>query len=139
LHVPVRSVALTELRRPIPAESSAAIAARIVDARARQAARLAPYGLACNAELTTAAQRATCALDARAEAALAALHKARRGMSARAVDRVIRVARTIADLMGAERIDAECIFEAGSYRALDAEPAGGGLAVARGDGVAAAR
>jgi magnesium chelatase family protein len=44
-------------------------------------------------------------------------------MSARAVDRLLRAARTIADLTGTDRIDVDCLREAASYRALDVEPA----------------
>jgi magnesium chelatase family protein len=69
--------------------------------------------------MSVRAQRATCALDAAGERALERLTQVRGGMSGRAVDRVIRVARTIADLAGEERIDAGCVLEAASYRSLD--------------------
>lgn len=123
LHVPVRPVALTELRRETPAESSAAVAARVDEARARQAQRLGAWGVATNAEMPTAALRATCRLDEAGEAALARVVERRPGMSARSVDRVVRVARTIADLGGSGAIAAEHIHEAASYRLLDALPA----------------
>ncbi|MEZ4365499.1 MAG: YifB family Mg chelatase-like AAA ATPase [Kofleriaceae bacterium] len=122
LHVPVRPVGLFELRQQAPAESSSAVAARVAEARARQAARLAPWGVATNAAMPVAAQRATCRLDAAGEAVLAELHARRRGLSARAIDRIIKVARTIADLVGQDDVDAGALREAASYRVLDLEP-----------------
>jgi magnesium chelatase family protein len=122
LQVRVRSVELAELRGGEPGEASAPIRDRVVAARARQAARLARFGVRTNAEMSPTALRATCALTADAEAALARLHQARRGMTARSVDRLIKVGRTIADLAGKEAVDARCLHEAAAYRALEHEP-----------------
>jgi magnesium chelatase family protein len=122
LQVRVRPVELAELRSDEPGEPSAPIRERVVAARARQAARLARFGVRTNAEMSPTALRATCALTADAEAALARLHKVRRGMTARTVDRLIKVGRTVADLAGRDAIDAGCILEAAAYRALDQEP-----------------
>ena len=122
LQVHVRAVELAELRGAAPGESSETIRDRVVAARERQQRRLARYRLRCNAELTPAAMRATCVLSAEAEAVLARLHQARRGMTARTVDRLIKVARTIADLVGKDAVDADCVREAASYRALSQEP-----------------
>jgi magnesium chelatase family protein len=122
LQVRVRSVELAELRGGEPGEASAPIRERVVAARARQAARLARFGVRTNAEMSPTALRATCALTADAEAALARLHQARRGMTARSVDRLIKVGRTIADLAGKDAVDARCLHEAAAYRALEHEP-----------------
>jgi magnesium chelatase family protein len=122
LHVPVKPVALAELRAAAPAEPSATIRARVIEARERQRRRLAGYGARTNAEMSSAVMRATCRLGDDAEARLAALHAKRRGMSARTVDRIIKVARTIADLLGDETIDAGHISEAANFRTFEVEP-----------------
>lgn len=122
LQVFVNNVALTDLRNDRAAESSAAIRARVMDARARQHRRLAEHNARTNAEMTSRTMRATCTLDARAEAALKRLHASRKGMTARTVDRLIKVARTIADLQGRDLIDVGCIKQAAGYRALDNDP-----------------
>lgn len=121
LHVTVKPVALTDLRAGPPAESSAAVRDRVVAARARQAARLASFGLRTNAEMSPAATRATCVLSDDAEAELARVGgKAR--LSARAIDRIVKVARTIADLAGRDRIDRDDVSLAAGYRVLDTDP-----------------
>ncbi len=122
LQVMVENVSLLDLRGAGSGESSAAIRARVVEARDRQRTRLAPYGARTNAEMSVRALRATCRLDGRAEETLRRLHQRRRGMTARTVDRMIKVARTIADLRGLEVVDAGCIGEAAAYRALDNDP-----------------
>jgi magnesium chelatase family protein len=119
LHVYVRPVPLAELRRSEPGESSAAIRARVVAARDRQLARLRPWNLRCNAEMPSAVQRATCKLDSLGERTLAALVEKRRSFTARSIDRLIKVARTIADLIGQDDIDAGCLLEAAAYRDVD--------------------
>jgi magnesium chelatase family protein len=123
LQVNVNPVAITELRAQGPGESSSEVRERVEEARARQGRRLAGLGVRTNAEMTPAAMRATCRLDAAAEARLAKLAGARASMSARAIDRTLKVARTIADLRGADAIDAEDISQAGTFRALEREPA----------------
>jgi magnesium chelatase family protein len=119
LQIFVRPVALADLRAAQPAEPSAAIRARVVAARDRQRARLRPWGLHSNAEMTSAVMRATCRLDAAGERALAEIVAARRSFTARSVDRLLRVARTIADLLGEDDIDADSLREAASYRDVD--------------------
>ena len=119
LQVFVRPISLAQMRETAPAETSAAIQARVTAARQRQRARLQPWGLHCNAELSTKAQRATCALNSQAEKALAKVAGVRGMVTARSVDRLIRVARTIADLAEQAQISDDCIFEAAAYRALD--------------------
>jgi magnesium chelatase family protein len=122
LHVHVPPVALAELRGAAPGEPSAAVRDRVIAARDRQRARLAPWGVATNAEMSPAATRATCALSPAAEALLTRLAAQRRAMSARTIDRLIKVSRTIADLAGADRIERPHLQEAASYRAFDPEP-----------------
>ena len=119
LHVYVQPVPLHELRAIEPGEPSAAIRARVVAARDRQLARLRPWGLRCNAEMPSAVQRATCKLDSLGERTLADHVEKRRSFTARSIDRLIKVARTIADLIGQDDIDAGCLLEAAAYRDVD--------------------
>jgi magnesium chelatase family protein len=123
LQVYVQPVPLRELRRAEPGESSAAIRQRVTAARDRQLARLVPWNLRCNAEMPSAVMRATCPLDSIAERTLAQLVEQRRSFTGRSVDRLIKVARTIADLLGQDEIDAGCLLEAAAYR--DTDPTAG--------------
>jgi magnesium chelatase family protein len=122
LQIAVPPVSLFDLRQGPPAESSAVVRGRVSVARDRQRRRLAAWGLHHNAEMAGAVVRATCRLDDRAEAVLGQIAKLRRGLTGRAVDRIIKVARTIADLAGRDAIDGDDLREAASYRALDVEP-----------------
>jgi magnesium chelatase family protein len=119
MHVHVQPVPLRELRRSDAAESSAVMRGRVVAARDRQRARLEPFGVRCNAEMSSSVLRATCKLDDAAERMLGEIVARHRAMSARSVDRLIRVARTVADLLGQERLDADCLAEAAGYRRDD--------------------
>jgi magnesium chelatase family protein len=119
LQVLVPMVGLAELRADETGEPSAPIRDRIAIARERQTRRLERYGVRTNAEMTPAVMRATCRVTESAEVLIARLHKARRGMTARAVDRLIKVGQTIADLRGRECVDADSIKEAAGYRAFD--------------------
>jgi magnesium chelatase family protein len=98
-------------------ESSASIRSRVVDARARQADRYSDDRLRANAELTPGLMRTHCALD---RAGLRVLDVAvrRLSLSARAYDRVRKVARTIADLDGSTAIAADHVAEALQFRML---------------------
>jgi magnesium chelatase family protein len=115
----VPAVTLAELRSGVPGEPSTVVRARVEAARARQRQRLAPFGCRLNAEMSARALRETCALDAAAERTLERLLQKRSGLTGRGIDRIIRVARTIADLAAEDRIDAGCILEAAGYRTLD--------------------
>jgi magnesium chelatase family protein len=119
LQVYVPPLDLATLRDPRPAEPSAAIRDRVIAARERQRARLARWNLRCNAEMTSKVLRESCPLDDASERYLQRLVEERRSMSARSVDRLIKVARTIADLLGQDSIDAECLHEAANFRAVD--------------------
>jgi magnesium chelatase family protein len=136
LHVAVRPVALAQLRDGPAGEPTAPIRARVHAARERQRRRLAPLGLRCNAELHPAVMRKACPLPDEAEQVLRRLH-AVRPMTARTIDRIIKVARTIADLRGEEGIDAGHVVEAASFRMMEVD--GAGASLPQSDAAAAAR
>jgi magnesium chelatase family protein len=125
----VQPVALTELRKAAPGEGSADIRVRVTVARERQQRRLAAWGLGSNAEMPSAVLRATCRLDDDGERELTRLVGRRQtAFTARSVDRLLKVARTIADLDGADAIDVGCLHEAASYREIDPTVALGRIA-----------
>ncbi len=120
LHVDVPAVATTSIPAAGSAEASEAVRSRVCAARARQADRNARSGggVILNARLRGSALRRHCALGASGRTLLAdAVEKL--GLSARAHDRILRVARTIADLEGAAAIEVKHLAEAVQYRALD--------------------
>jgi magnesium chelatase family protein len=119
LQIYVQPVPLSELRSAEGGESSATIRERVVAARDRQQHRLARFGARCNAEMSNRVQRATCKLDASCERALEELVTFRPSFTARSINRLIRVARTIADLLGQDHIDAGCLHEAAAFRDVD--------------------
>jgi magnesium chelatase family protein len=104
-------------RRPEP---SAAVRERVVAARARQSARLAETGVACNAAMDAAQTRSLVRIPAGAQRALETSVSAR-AVSFRGQDRVLRLARTIADLAGREQIRSSDLDEAIAYRLGAAE------------------
>ncbi len=118
LHVQVPSVEYEAMRRRETPESSGAVKQRVDAARAIQARRLAGSGAACNAQLSPALVQAHCALDAAGERLMESAFS-RMGLTARSHDRILRVARTIADLDGAQRIEAAHLAEAIQYRNSD--------------------
>jgi magnesium chelatase family protein len=118
LQIEIARVAFDDMVRYEGGERSMRIRARVVDARDRQCARFAGTALTCNAEIPGNAMRRFCALDEVAMKLLAHA-SAKRQFSARALDRIARVARTIADLAGAEAICAEHVAEAIQYRSLE--------------------
>ncbi|MBR2293056.1 MAG: YifB family Mg chelatase-like AAA ATPase [Clostridia bacterium] len=100
-------------------ETSAVVRERVTRAREFAAARMGETeGIYCNAQLDSASIRKYCVADDAAKAILKAAYE-RMGMSARGYDRVMRVARTIADLEGCEIIGAKHVAEAIQYRSLD--------------------
>jgi magnesium chelatase family protein len=121
LQVEVPSVTYDELAGPAKSEEcSAAVRARVNAARRFGRARMQATGedAASNAALTPAQIRRTCRLDPEAEEILRGAFDAL-GMSARGHDRILRVARTIADLDGSEMIRDTHIAEAIRFRSLD--------------------
>jgi magnesium chelatase family protein len=118
LHVDVARVAFDEIVARRGGESSDAIRARVEAARAVGAARLAGTPYHANADVAGADVRRFCALDDGA-ATLLRNASAKGYLSARAVDRIARVARTIADLAGSPGIEAAHVAEAIGYRSLE--------------------
>ena len=118
IQVQVPAVSCRDLRRRGAGEPSEAIRDRVCRARDRQLRRFAGEGVFCNARMSSPMIRRYCALD---EAGEAVLEKAvqEMGFSARAHDRILKVARTVADLAGAEDLSAEHVSEAVQYRSLD--------------------
>ncbi len=96
-------------------ESSAEIRQRVNAARARQVDRFGPAGPPCNAQLGPDELKDCCALDEPCQAMMKGAYE-RLGLTARGYDRILRVARTIADLDGAETIAPEHLAEALQYR-----------------------
>ncbi len=118
LHVEVTPVSYEELAHDIPEEDSHDIRQRVIAARLIQEARYAGSEIHCNAQMESKDLKRFCVLD---EAGGAILKTAmeRLGLSARAYDRIIKVARTIADLDKSEKIEAMHLAEAINFRSLD--------------------
>ena len=118
LQIEVSRVPFDEMARTERAEPSRSIRERVLSARRVQSERFAGTGIGCNAEIPASAVRSYCALN---EDALALLAQAssRRQFSARALDRIARAARTIADLGGSEHIAPAHVAEAIHYRSLE--------------------
>lgn len=118
LHVNVPSVEYEAMRRKSKPESSAQVKERVDAARAIQSRRFEGTGIPCNAQMTPPMVGRFCELDARCDALMKSAFE-RMGLTARSHDRVLRVARTIADLDGAEHIGVEHLSEAIQYRNTD--------------------
>ena len=113
IHVEVPAVPYQELRGATNSETSAVIRSRVQHARDIQQAR--GYS---NARMPVRFIRKHCALDASGERTLEMAVR-RMGLSARAHDRILKVARTVADLDGADTVSAKHVAEAVQYRSLD--------------------
>ena len=120
IHIEVTPVAFSELSSERRSEDSAAVRQRVVQARAVQQARFRTERLHCNAQMSSQQLRAICRIDAAGQALLQKAME-RLGLSARAYDRILKVARTIADLADSPDIRTEHLAEAIQYRSLDRE------------------
>ena len=118
LHVSVPSVEYEAMRRKQLPESSAEVKKRVDAARAIQKARFAGTGVACNAHMTPSQIADFCRLDRAGETLMKSAFD-RMGLTARSHDRILRVARTIADLDGDADIGAQHLAEAIQYRNTD--------------------
>ena len=118
LIVEVPALDYEELSRRSSAERSADIKKRVNAAREIQRRRFGGDGTMCNAHIGSREMSEICALDAEGEALMHAAFDSMR-LSARSYDRILRVARTIADLDGQERISPEHVAEAIQYRTYD--------------------
>ena len=120
IHVEVPAVQYKELRGGAAAEGSAQIRARVMAARERQRLRFKAHKekIYANAQMNTRQIRAFCELGQDAERLLERAMQ-QQGLTARAHDRILKVARTIADLEGAESLSVAHLAEAIQYRTLD--------------------
>jgi magnesium chelatase family protein len=121
IHIEVVPVKYDKLSDSGKIEKSSAVRERVVRARIIQAKRFESVkGIYSNAQMTSSMQRKFCLLDETGGRLLKTAMELR-GLSARAYDRILKVARTIADLADSENINAEHISEAINYRNLDRE------------------
>ncbi|MDW8465804.1 MAG: YifB family Mg chelatase-like AAA ATPase [Chloroherpetonaceae bacterium] len=123
IHIDVPKVEHSELLSKRPAERSEVIRERVMRAREIQQHRFKPYRaqlIFCNAQMHTKLIKEFCRLDAASEARLLESMK-RLSLSARALDRILKVSRTIADLHNSERIEMKHLIQAIQYRSLDRE------------------
>lgn len=118
IQIEVDAVPVKEINESRPAESSAVVAERVRRAREIQQERYKEDGIHCNAQLDAALSKKYCALDPQATQILH-LAVERMGMSMRAYGRVLKVARTIADLRGGGPIITSDVAEAIQFRELD--------------------
>jgi len=121
LHVEVTPVAFSELSATRQQECSASIRDRVIAARDRQAERYQETpGIYCNAQMSSKMLKEICVINP-AGAGLLKTAMEKLNLSARAYDRILKVARTIADLSASEAIKPEHLAEAIQYRSLDRE------------------
>lgn len=118
IQVRVMPVPSEEILRRGRAEASGAIAARVLEARRIQKRRFAAEAIETNSEMSTAQIRRFCRLDGACAALLGEILE-KQQLSMRAYFRIIKVARSIADLAGSADIRQEHILEAASFRLLD--------------------
>jgi magnesium chelatase family protein len=119
IHIEVPAVKYKELRGEASVEDSAAVRERVIHARRRQLERFSgEKHVYANAQMPPRLIRKHCAISAEGEKLLETA-VTRLGLSARAHDRILKVARTIADLDGAEGIEPRHLGEAIQYRTLD--------------------
>ncbi len=121
MHIEIVPVPFDKLSEAAPAEPSAAIRERVIKARQVQEVRFKDVaGVYCNAQMSSKMLRKYCAVDTEGQQLLKAA-MLRMNLSARAYDRILKVARTIADMARSEQILTEHLAEAINYRNLDKE------------------
>ncbi len=118
IHIEVAPVEYEQLSCKRQEETSAQIKERVNRARRVQQERLKGTGIGCNAKMTPRMTKEFCVLTEDADNLLKISFE-KLGLSARAYDKILRIARTIADLDGSEQIDTPQIAEALQYRSLD--------------------
>lgn len=119
IHIEVPAVNFKELSSDACGEKSTAVRERVNRARDRQLARFKGMkGIYCNAHMESKTIRQICTIDDKGQALLK-MAITKQGLSARAYDRILKVARTIADLEGSDHIDTPHLAEAIGYRSLD--------------------
>jgi magnesium chelatase family protein len=118
LHIEAPALSIAELRHDQPAESSAAMRERVEAARQRQLVRFRGTSYTANARMPVSQLKKYCALDPKLGDLLQQAME-QLSLSARAYDRILKVARTIADLAESERIESPHLLEAIQYRSLD--------------------
>jgi len=119
LHIEVPQVKFRDISAEQAGEGSETIRQRVIVARQRQQARFARKpSITCNARMTPRELKQHCALEETTKELLK-FAMADLNLSARAYDRILKVARTIADLAAAENIGSDHVSEAIQYRSLD--------------------
>ena len=118
LHIEVAAVPFKELAHGTPGTGSREMRAQVEQARNVQSERFAGTSVRCNAQITTRQLREWCRLDKASQDLLESTVN-EQGLSARAHDKVLRVARTIADVEASPEIRVEHVAEAVNYRMLD--------------------
>lgn len=118
IHIEVPQVDFQKLSADEKGESSAEIKKRVNAARAIQTQRFKGTSVTCNAKMTPSMTREYCRLDENSKKLLETCFE-NLGLSARAYDKILRIARTIADLDGSENIALPHVTEAVQYRSLD--------------------
>ena len=118
IHIDVQPIEYNDLSSKEKGECSADIKKRVDKARHRQLERFKDSGITCNAQMSPSQTRKYCVLSEEAESSLRLAFE-KLGLSARAYDKVLRVAKTIADLDESDVIEQNHIFEAVQYRSLD--------------------
>jgi magnesium chelatase family protein len=127
IHIEVTPVNFEQLSESRKAERSALVRERVINARKIQEERYSESeGIYCNAQISSTQAREYCALNSIGQTLLKTAMN-RLQLSARAYDRILKVARTIADLAGSEEIKPEHLAEAIQYRSLDRDNWGGGV------------
>ncbi len=124
LHVDVAPVEYESLNSNAEEESSEVVRKRVENARKIQEERFRGTKINCNANITADIMRDVCVMSDDANSFLKAIFE-KLGLSARAYDRILKVARTIADLNGVEHIEKAHIAQAVAYRSLDKKYWGG--------------